>query len=87
MIQAVEEPELAVALLADGRAQTVEESITAGEPIECALVSQIAVIHNRLRAVLIDDLCPLPFDLSERFVIGDALELAATLRADALHRV
>ena len=78
---------LAVAFLADGRAQTVEEGITAGEPVQRALVAQVAVIHNRLRAVLVDDLRPTVFDLGERLVIGDALKLAAAFGPDALHRV
>ena len=87
MIQAVEEPELAVTFLADCRSQTVEECITAGEPVQGALIAQVAVIHNGLRAVLVDDLRPTFFDLGERLVIGDALKLAAAFGPDALHRV
>ena len=45
------------------------------------------MIHNRLRAVLVDDLRPALLDLGERLVVGDALELAAALGPDALHCV
>ena len=87
MIQAVEEPELAVAFFADGRAQAIEEGIAAGEPVQRALVAQVAVVHDRLRAVLVDDVRPALLDLEKRLVVGDALELAAALGPDALHGV
>jgi hypothetical protein len=72
---------------ADRRTEAVEERIAAREPVQCALVAQIAMIHDGLGAVLIDDLRPALLDLCERLVIGDALELAATFGSHAFQRV
>src|SRR5262245_64795567 len=50
-------------------------------------MAQVSVRHDRLRAVLRDDVGPAALDLADRLVPGDALELPAALRADPLHRV
>jgi len=85
MIQAVEEPDSRVALLSDGRAQPVEKRIAAGEPVQSALVSQVAVIHDGLGAVLGHDVGPAFLDFREGLVVGDLLKLPAALGSHALH--
>ena len=49
-----------------------------------AHVAEIALRHDRLRAVLGDDLAPAAADLGDRLVPGDALELVAAVGARAL---
>ena len=52
-----------------------------------ALVPSVAVGHERLGAVAIDDLVEARSDLGERFVPGDSFEASFTFRADPAQRM
>ncbi len=66
----------AVGLLVDRRAEPVEERIARVDALHEAHVAEIALRHDRLRAVLGDDLAPALADLADRLVPGDALDIA-----------
>ncbi len=82
----------AVGLLVHRRAEAIEERIPRVDALHEAHVAEIALRHDRLRAVLGDDVAPATADLGDRFFPGNAFEVVAavgarTLGADAAQRV
>ena len=74
----------AVGLLVDRRAEAIEERVARVDALHEAHVAEIALRHDRLRAVLGDDLAPAAADLGDRLVPGDALEVVAAVGAEPL---
>ena len=69
----------------DRRPHSVKEGICAIEAVDEALMAQIAVRHDGLGAMLIDDGLPFAGNFIERLIPGNALELGRSLGTDTAH--
>jgi len=69
------------------RPEAVEEGVAAGEPVERALMAEIRVRHDGLRAVRRDDVRPALLYFCERLIPRNAAECSTSFRTDAPHRI
>jgi len=69
------------------RTEAVKKRIAAVQAVDQSLMAKVAVRHDCLRAVLVDNALPARCDLVECVVPADTFELFRTLRPGATHRI